>query len=82
MGRSRNDGSRLVELARREHGAIEVTLFWDRGMAAAVVVLWNWSSGICLQLDVESERAGYAFTHPYAFAAASGVPADKLLQAA
>ena len=77
-----NEGTRLVEMARREQGAIEVTLFWDRGTGGAVVVVWNWGSGACLQVDVEPERAGYAFAHPYAYAAACGVPAGDILHAA
>jgi len=82
MGHSTEDGSRLLELARRERGPIEVALFWDRGSGGAVVVVWNWDSGVCLQLDVEAGRAGYAFTHPYAFAAACGVPAGEVRRAA
>ncbi len=82
MGRSTNDDRRLLELARREHGATEVALFWDRGTGAAVVAVWNWNSGACLQLEVEAERAGYAFAHPYAFAAARGVPSGDILHAA
>jgi len=82
MRHSTENGSRLLELARREQGAIEVSLFWDRATGAAVVVVWDWDSGVCLQLDVEAERAGYAFAHPYAFAAACGVPADEVRQAA
>jgi hypothetical protein len=81
MSRSRDDRSGLLELARREQGAVEVALFWDRGNGEAVIVVWNWSSGVCLQLQAEAYRAGYAFAHPYAFAAASGVPAGDILQA-
>ncbi len=79
---NRCDESRLLEMAHREQGAIEVTLFWDRRTGGALVVIWNWNSGACLQLDVEANRAGYAFAHPYAYAAAHGVPAGDLLHAA
>ena len=79
--RTRN-GSELLELARRQQGAVEVALFWDRGTGEAVVVVWNWSSGVCLQLEAQPDQAGYAFAHPYAFAAASGVPSGDILQAA
>jgi hypothetical protein len=65
----------LLELARRQQGPIEVTLYWDRDAARATVVVWNWASGGCLQLNTEPRRAKYAFTHPYAYAAALGVPA-------
>ncbi|MGY1609324.1 MULTISPECIES: hypothetical protein [unclassified Geodermatophilus] len=76
------DGSGLVELARREHGAVEVTLLWDRGTGAAVVVVWNWDTGTCLRLEVEPGRAGYAFAHPYAVAAEQEVSSGDVLQAA
>jgi hypothetical protein len=82
MWLSRCDGARLVELARREHGGVEVTLFWDQGTGGAVAVVWNWTAGVCLQLEAAGERAGYAFTHPYAYAAECGVPAGDVLQAA
>jgi hypothetical protein len=59
-----------------------VTLFWDRGTDAAVVVVWNWGSGTCLQLETVASCAGYAFAHPYAYAAAHGVPRGEILQAA
>ena len=82
MSRITRNGSRLLELARREQGAVEVGLFWDRGTGEALVVVWNWSSGVCLQLEAGADQAGYAFAHPYAFAAACGVPAGDILQAA
>ena len=82
MSRSMRNGSGLLELARRQQGAVEVALFWDRGTREAVVVVWNWSSGVCLQLQAEPDQAGYAYAHPYAFAAACGVPAGDILQAA
>jgi len=82
MSRSTRNGDRLLELARREQGVVEVALFWDRGTGEAVVVVWSWSSGVCLQLEADADQAGYAFAHPYAFAAASGVPSGAILQAA
>ena len=82
MSGGTNNGSGLLELARREQGAVEVALFWDQRTGEAVVVLWNWSSGVCLQLGAQPDQAGYAFAHPYAFAAASGVPSGDILQAA
>ncbi|MGY1634102.1 hypothetical protein ACI784_20550 [Geodermatophilus sp. SYSU D01186] len=79
---TRNGAAGLLELARREQGAVEVALFWDQRTSNAVVVVWNWSSGVCLQLQADPDQAGYAFAHPYAFAAASGVPSGDILQAA
>ena len=82
MSSSTRNGSGLLELARREQGAVEVALLWDQRTSNAVVVVWNWSSGVCLQLEANPDQAGYAFAHPYAFAAASGVPSGDILQAA
>ena len=72
----------LVEMARREQGGTEVTLQWDRTTGGAVVVVWNWHSGVCLRLDARAERAGYAFAHPFAYAAECGVAAEDVRQAA
>jgi hypothetical protein len=76
------DESGLLEMAHRDQGPIEVALFLDRRTGGAVLVIWNWDSGVCLQFDVEAGLAGYAFTHPYAFAAAHGIPASVMGQAA
>ncbi len=47
----------------------------------ATVVVWNWNSGTCLQLNAEPAQARYAFTHPYAYAAVHGVAEHDLLRA-
>jgi hypothetical protein len=47
-----------------------------------VVAVWNWNSGACLQVEADADRAGCAFRHPYAFAAAHGIPRDDILQVA
>jgi hypothetical protein len=72
----------LLELAKRQHGAIEVTLSWNRTTSKASVVVWNWGSGGCLQLNAEPEDAAYAFAHPYAYAAAQGLPHRDIRSAA
>src|SRR3712207_9027332 len=66
--------------SRREHGAVEVTLFWDPNASRATVVVWNWSSGECLQLQAAAGQAKYAFTHPYAYAATQGVVEREVLR--
>jgi hypothetical protein len=82
MPRTDSGRAGLLELARRQQGPVEVTLYWDRDAARATVVVWNWASGACLQLNTKPEQAKYAFTHPYAYAAAHGVPEQDLLRAA
>jgi hypothetical protein len=73
---------RALEVAQREEGQVEVTLFWNRETSMATVVVWDWSSGTCLQLNAEPGQAKYAFTHPYAYAAACGVSGHDVLRAA
>ena len=82
MLRSHPGQVRLLELARREQGPVEIALFWDHEASMATVVVWTWNSGACLQLDAEAEQAKYAFTHPYAYAAAHGIPESELRSAA
>ena len=82
MSHSDSQDTPVLEVAHREHGPVEVTLLWNRDTATATVVVWNWNSGTCLQLNVEPAQARYAFVHPFAYAAASGVRERKLLQAA
>jgi len=72
----------LLEIARREQGAVEVALYWDPHDAAATVVVWNWSSGACLRLEARADEAKYAFDHPYAFATAQGIARCDVLRAA
>ncbi len=82
MPRTDVDPIPLLEVARREQGAVEVALFWDPVASTATVVVWNWNSGACLRLHAEPAQAKYAYTHPYAYAAAQGVPRADLLRAA
>ncbi len=82
MARTDFDGGRLLELARRQHASVEVALFWDRAASLALIVVWNWNSGTCLQLNADATEAKYAFAHPYAYAAAQGVSEQDLLRAA
>ena len=82
MARSELRQVRVLEVAQREQGEVEVTLFWDRETSMATVVVWDWSSGTCLRLNAEPGQAKYAFTHPYAYAAAAGVPRHDVLPAA
>jgi hypothetical protein len=73
---------RSREVAQREQGQVEVALFWNPDTSVATVVVWNWSSGTCLQMNAEPGQAKYAFTHLYAYAAACGVPAHAVRRAA
>jgi hypothetical protein len=65
-------------MAYRRQGAVEVSLLWDRARGSAVVVVWNWRSGACLRIEVPADQAGFAFAHPCAYAATSGVPQEEI----
>jgi hypothetical protein len=73
---------RVLEVAQRQQGPVEVALFWNRDTSMATVIVWNWSSGTCLQMNAEPGQAWYAFTHPYAYAAACGVTEHDVLRSA
>jgi hypothetical protein len=73
---------RVLEVAQRIQGEVEVALFWNRDTCMASVVLWNWTSGTCLHLNAEPHQAKYAFAHPYAYAAACGVSERDIQRAA
>ncbi|MGY1615448.1 hypothetical protein ACI797_01760 [Geodermatophilus sp. SYSU D00691] len=79
---STDEETRLRELARRGQGPVEVTLLWDPRSGGAVVVVWNWGSGACLRLEVAADQAGFAYAHPYAYAAARGVPEAEIRRVA
>jgi hypothetical protein len=70
------------EIARRQQAALDITLYWERDNRQATVVVWNWNSGVCLQLNAAPEDAAYAYAHPFAYAAAQGVPHHDIQLAA
>lgn len=64
----------LRELARRISNAVEVTLYWHERSGAPVVSVFDRNSGAYAQFATEPGNAMHAFNHPYAYAAAMGVP--------
>ncbi len=82
MPRNSVEGNGLLEVTRREQGAVEIALLWDPDECLATVVVWNWSSESCLQLVAGPAEAKYAFMHPFAYAAAQGVPDRDILLSA
>lgn len=65
----------LRELAHRENGGSDVTLFWDERTGALTVSVCNHGTGTNFQFAAEPDRALHAFYHPYTHAAAQGLPA-------
>ena len=55
---------RFCEPARRVHGTVEVPLLWDRQTGQATVVVWNWQSGSCLQVNTEPAERGVRLRAP------------------
>ena len=63
-----------AELAYRQGAGIEVTLLWHRTTGELTVSVTDAASGVWFELLVAPDEALTAFHHPYAYAAARGVP--------
>ena len=64
------------ELASRASNGIEVSLFWSRHDNRVTVEVFDEQLGEGFELDVDAADALDAFNHPYAYAAARGIPAS------
>jgi hypothetical protein len=67
------------ELAHRENDGLEVVLFWHDGTDELTVCVSDDRSGAYFELEAPPEDALDVFHHPYAYAAARGVPYDDAL---
>ena len=63
-----------AELAYRQGAGIEVTLLWRRATGELTVSVTDAASGAWFEVPVAADEALTAFHHPYAYAAAKGVP--------
>jgi len=63
-----------AELARRTGGGLDVTLYWNRLTDRVTVVVSDHQAGHRFELTVDRARAGYAFNHPFAYAASPDGP--------
>jgi hypothetical protein len=59
------------ELAHRTSDGIEVTLFWSKATDRVTIAVLDSHSEESLEFDVDGSAALDAFTHPYAYAAAT-----------
>jgi hypothetical protein len=66
--------SPLRELASRVSSGAEITLFWNERTGAVTVSVRNRDSGQHIEFAAAPAKALDAFYHPYAHAAALGVP--------
>ena len=57
------------ELARRDSGGLEVTLYWSADDNSTSVELWQHTPAETFAFAVPRERALDAFYHPFAYAA-------------
>lgn len=64
----------LRELAHRTSNGTDVTLFWNERTGALTVSVRDHGTGANFQFAAEPNRALHAFYHPYAYAAAQGLP--------
>ena len=70
----------LRELAHRVSSGTDVTLFWNERTGALTVSVRNYGTGAYFQVAAEPDKALHTFYHPYAYAAAQGLPrADRPL---
>ena len=62
------------ELAHRTSDGIEVTLLWSKATNRVTIAVLDSHSEESLEFDVDGSAALDAFTHPYAYAAATHAP--------
>jgi hypothetical protein len=62
------------ELAHRISDGIEVTLLWSKATDRVTIAVLDSRSEESLEFDVDGSAALDAFTHPYAYAAATYAP--------
>ncbi len=64
----------LRELAQRVSSGTNVTLMWNERTGALTVSVRNHHTGAHIQFAAAPGKALHAFYHPYAYAAAQGLP--------
>jgi hypothetical protein len=65
-----------TELAHRTASGLDVTLCWNQPTDRVTVVVHDHQAGHRFELTVDRARAGYAFNHPFAYAAGQNRPAN------
>ncbi len=63
-----------TELAHRSGSGLDVTLYWNQPTDRVTVVVHDHQAGHRFELSVDRARAGYAFNHPFAYAASQDGP--------
>jgi hypothetical protein len=69
-----HSGELGTELAHRTGSGLDVTLYWNQPTDRVIVVVHDNQAGHRLELTVDRARAGYAFNHPFAYAASQERP--------
>jgi hypothetical protein len=64
------------ELAHRATDGLEIVLLWHQPSNGIMVAVSDARTGAYCELDAPPEEALEVFHHPYAYAAARGVPYD------
>lgn len=65
-----------TELAYRTSSGLDVTLYWNQPTDRVTVVVHDHQAGHRFELTVDRARAGYAFNHPFAYAAGQHRPTN------
>jgi hypothetical protein len=65
-----------IELAHRTSSGLDVTLYWNQPTDRVTVVVHDHQGGHRFELTVDPGWAGYAFNHPFAYAAGQNRPAN------
>ena len=73
--------SEARELDARSGDGIDVRLFWHPDTGAVTVSVFDTTHEQAFELVVDPARALDAFTHPFAYAAFTGVPFEAPLRA-
>jgi hypothetical protein len=67
------------ELAYRATDGLEIVLLWHQSSDGIMVAVSDERTGAYFELDAAPEEALQVFDHPYAYAAARGVPYETNL---
>jgi hypothetical protein len=65
------------ELAQRVSDGLTIILFWHERSNSLMVAVSDARTGAYFELEAASDEALHVFDHPFAYAAARGVPYDS-----
>jgi len=66
-----------IELAHRTGSGLDVALYWNEPTDQVTVVVHDNQADHRFELAVDRRAAGYAFNHPFAYAASHSGPSSN-----